>query len=384
VRFLDALAQKGSVRAACAVAGVSANTAYKARRRDTLFAAAWGAALVLARDHVADVLGCRALDGVEEPVFYHGEEVARRVRFDSRLLLAHLARLDKAAEETLAGEHPRRFDELAAMVGGASPADDMVETLGWDEEDEPGRVALPHSRAAHVERAERREARRLLAGDADDADMLDAFAAARDGAGAQWDAWFDAACAVVDGAVLRDGPSTSSVPPRDGRLECYRHPRENGELSPGGADTSGIPAFAGMTNEGVGVAAGGGEGEQERDKSTCPPIEYKSLDGPGICAPCTVSPLSPPGACEGSGAGGRGAVGAGHHDWSLPPVPARRAASRRDLRRRQGPPSAQPDAGGDTLGRGGAAGAGRSGRVRCLLRRGRARCRAAVLRTRCR
>jgi hypothetical protein len=97
--FCDHLALTGNVRLACRAAGVSPPTAYKARRGDYDFAIAWNAALLLARDHAEQVLAERALEGVEEEVFYHGEPVAMRRRYDSRLLLAHLSRLDRMVEE---------------------------------------------------------------------------------------------------------------------------------------------------------------------------------------------------------------------------------------------------------------------------------------------
>jgi len=96
--FLKSLQFSGNVRLACRAARVSAQTAYRARRRSPGLARAWDAALLAARDHAEQVLADRALNGVEEAVFYHGEEVARRRRYDSRLLLAHLARLDRLAE----------------------------------------------------------------------------------------------------------------------------------------------------------------------------------------------------------------------------------------------------------------------------------------------
>ncbi|MFC3594485.1 hypothetical protein ACFOON_12650 [Novosphingobium piscinae] len=121
-RFLAALAETGAVRQACARVGVSPECVYRLRRRDGLFAAGWDGALVLARRVAEDVLAARALDGVEEPVFFRGEQVGTRVRFDARLLLAHLARLDAHAERSAYGaQRAERFDELLALVGGAAP-----------------------------------------------------------------------------------------------------------------------------------------------------------------------------------------------------------------------------------------------------------------------
>ena len=45
-------------------------------------------------------------------MFYHGEEVARRRRYDSRLLLAHLARLDRLEAREEVAETLTRLDAL--------------------------------------------------------------------------------------------------------------------------------------------------------------------------------------------------------------------------------------------------------------------------------
>ncbi len=95
VAFLDALSNWGNVRAAAGCAGVSRSTVYRMRRGCYRFRNLWDAALLLARPQVEAVLADRALNGVEEQVFYHGEEIATRRRYDARLLLAHLGRLDR-------------------------------------------------------------------------------------------------------------------------------------------------------------------------------------------------------------------------------------------------------------------------------------------------
>ncbi|MCP5397264.1 MAG: hypothetical protein H6918_11130 [Sphingomonadaceae bacterium] len=136
-RFLDSLSINGTVRLACRHAGVSAQTVYRARRRWRGFRLAWDAALLAARSHAEEALACKALDGWEEPVFYHGELVATRQRFSDRLLLAHLARLDRLAERA----------ELAAVL---EVFDDMVEALAEGEE-------LPEPDLASGEEVEREE-----------------------------------------------------------------------------------------------------------------------------------------------------------------------------------------------------------------------------------
>ncbi|QKG71882.1 hypothetical protein [Erythrobacter mangrovi] len=124
--FLKSLQFNGNVRLACRAARVSAQTAYRARRRSPGFARAWDVALLAARDHAEQVLADRALNGVEEAVFYHGEEVARRRRYDSRLLLAHLARLDKLAERPELHAALGLLDEQIEGLFEGTPISDNV------------------------------------------------------------------------------------------------------------------------------------------------------------------------------------------------------------------------------------------------------------------
>jgi hypothetical protein len=116
VKFLEALSRTGNVGAAAYYVQRSRQSAYDLRRRDPDFARGWQAALVLARDVAEDALQERAIDGIEEPVYYHGEVVGMRRRYDSRLLLAHLARLDKIAEQVPARRAAARFEELMEAI----------------------------------------------------------------------------------------------------------------------------------------------------------------------------------------------------------------------------------------------------------------------------
>ena len=118
VHFLDRLSVHGNARAACRAVGLSAEAAYKLRRRDAQFARGWAAALVLARENGLQVLGERAIEGIEEEIYYRGELIGTRRRYDSRLLLAHLARLDQLADDETAGVDAGRFDELIAAIAG--------------------------------------------------------------------------------------------------------------------------------------------------------------------------------------------------------------------------------------------------------------------------
>lgn len=117
VVFLEALAVSGSVRSAARRAGVSHQTVHRAKRACRALRRCVDAALLCARDHAEEELRCRAVDGVEEEVLYHGEVVATRRRYCSRLLLAHLGRLDKLAESEEVSALAEGFDAALAAFG---------------------------------------------------------------------------------------------------------------------------------------------------------------------------------------------------------------------------------------------------------------------------
>jgi hypothetical protein len=117
--FLAALAATGNVRSASATARVSHQTAYRARLASPGFRRAWDAALVAARAQAEEVLSSRALEGWEEEVIYHGEVVATRRRYSDRLLLAHLARLDRLCGDAEVAQFADEFDAaLARFAAG--------------------------------------------------------------------------------------------------------------------------------------------------------------------------------------------------------------------------------------------------------------------------
>jgi len=177
VEFLHALAACGAVRNASAAIGISYRTAYRERRASPAFRRAWDAALLSARALSEDVLACRAIDGIEEQVLYHGEVVATRRRYDARLLLAHLARLDKLTEDArtraFADDYEGALERFAAGIDDPAPVcPDCGEALpmapsspdsGPDAEGEissPGqcdKCDMPSAKAAAA-RAEAREA----------------------------------------------------------------------------------------------------------------------------------------------------------------------------------------------------------------------------------
>ena len=97
--FLEAIAEGLTVEAACAHVGMSKASVYALRLRDRAFALGWSGATLRARDALADALLTRAMDGqVETWTRPDGSEGSRR-RYDNRLALALLARLDRVARQ---------------------------------------------------------------------------------------------------------------------------------------------------------------------------------------------------------------------------------------------------------------------------------------------
>ncbi len=89
IAFIEALADLGSVAAACKAVDMSQPGAYALRREDGAesFRAAWDAALDLGVRRIEDVVMDRALNGVEEPLYSYGKLVGTRRRYNDRLLM---------------------------------------------------------------------------------------------------------------------------------------------------------------------------------------------------------------------------------------------------------------------------------------------------------
>ncbi|WP_209347822.1 hypothetical protein [Pontixanthobacter sp. CEM42] len=87
--FIEALADTGSVHAACKAVNMSQPGAYQLRRQPgaETFRAAWQAALDLGVQVVEDVAMERALHGIEVPVISHGKRYGSRRIYNDRLLM---------------------------------------------------------------------------------------------------------------------------------------------------------------------------------------------------------------------------------------------------------------------------------------------------------
>lgn len=91
--FLNELAATHCVATAARAVGMSRVSAYhlRARLKGEPFDRAWSAALLCRIDLLAEAALDRALNGVEVPHFYKGEQVGTSRRFDERLTVALLA-----------------------------------------------------------------------------------------------------------------------------------------------------------------------------------------------------------------------------------------------------------------------------------------------------
>jgi hypothetical protein len=132
--FCEALAETAVVAEACDAARMGISGAYAARRRNPFFAAAWDAALTIARERLADTLLARSMEGNVEQIYKDGELVGERHVLDNRLGLAILRRLDRLAETGMtistrgerlpfpdAGRGPGQRGTAAAQRPGPGP-----------------------------------------------------------------------------------------------------------------------------------------------------------------------------------------------------------------------------------------------------------------------
>ena len=83
--FCETLAETAVVAEACDAARMGISGAYAARRRNPVFAAAWDAALTIARERLADTLLARSMEGNVEQIWRDGALVGERHLIDNRM-----------------------------------------------------------------------------------------------------------------------------------------------------------------------------------------------------------------------------------------------------------------------------------------------------------
>jgi hypothetical protein len=121
--FCEKLAETAVVAEACDAAGMGISGAYAARRRNPVFAAAWDAALSIARERLADTLLARSMEGNIEQVYKDGELIGERHVIDNRLGLAILRRLDRLAETGMTVSLRGERTVLSSAHRGTAPID---------------------------------------------------------------------------------------------------------------------------------------------------------------------------------------------------------------------------------------------------------------------
>jgi hypothetical protein len=111
--FLTTLASYGTVGEAARAAGMSRQSAYKLRSSTNGrgFRLAWSAAIRLAREHLVDLVHSRAVHGCVEVIVRDGQVWGERHRFDNRLTMDVIERLDR--QVALEGEDSRTTGMIA-------------------------------------------------------------------------------------------------------------------------------------------------------------------------------------------------------------------------------------------------------------------------------
>jgi hypothetical protein len=122
--FLTALESSGNVTISARLAGVSRTAAYKARRGEPEFTAAWDVAMEIATDALEAEARRRALEGWEEPVYFNGSECGRIRKYDSTLLIFLLkANRPEKYRENQAVQHSGDLTVRVVYVDAPDAAD---------------------------------------------------------------------------------------------------------------------------------------------------------------------------------------------------------------------------------------------------------------------
>ncbi len=87
VTFLQWLAKKGNISAACRKAKIDRKWAYVVRDRDPFFKEAWDEALEVATEALEEEARRRAQEGTLRPVYYEGKKVGNVREYSDTLLI---------------------------------------------------------------------------------------------------------------------------------------------------------------------------------------------------------------------------------------------------------------------------------------------------------
>lgn len=86
-QFILNLADGGHVMESAKLAGVGRRTVYDERQRNEEFALQWADAIEVSTELLEKEAQRRAVDGVEEPIYYKGDEVGRVRKYSDTLLI---------------------------------------------------------------------------------------------------------------------------------------------------------------------------------------------------------------------------------------------------------------------------------------------------------
>lgn len=118
--FIDALAASGCIEEACRSVGMTAQSAYRLHNRPDAegFRAAWQGAMEVAIGQLEHRALSRSIHGVETPVFFKGEQIGVRRRYDERLtqFLLRSRRPEIYGAVGNRGDWPNRSPEVEPAV----------------------------------------------------------------------------------------------------------------------------------------------------------------------------------------------------------------------------------------------------------------------------
>ncbi len=125
--FLTVLANYGDVTAAVKACGIGRQTAYDHKTKDAKFAAAWEETIEGVYDYVDAEFLRRGREGVLEPVFHKGENVAEVRKFDTTALAcyanAHMKRRGYGRQDLrLQGDPDKPIHSIRIVTDRKRPA----------------------------------------------------------------------------------------------------------------------------------------------------------------------------------------------------------------------------------------------------------------------
>jgi hypothetical protein len=133
MEFLAVLRETGgNVSRACAAIHLTRTRVYEWRAADPLFAIAWDEAVEFGTDDLEEEARRRALEGVDEPVFYQGEECGVIRKYSDTLLIF-----------LLKGRRPDRYRERVTIDVNKLDSDierELALIAAGGQADSPGEV----------------------------------------------------------------------------------------------------------------------------------------------------------------------------------------------------------------------------------------------------